>query len=274
MPARARRSTDHLSIAVPSNATDPLDRRGEAGDDVEDRRLARAVRADEPDDLAGLDREAHAVDRDDAAELHDEVGHGERRRRPAAAPRGDGHVGDRARNAQPFDDPVQTGDACFRVREPARLERGDAVGRLAQHRDRAETRQHGEPRDDVGARRHDLLEDDAAERGGRAGRGDAAPDTHAMPPTTAYWISSTEPNTLYCVNCTFVWRIDSSTPPSAAIAAATANAYTFAAMTLTPSDAAARSLLRTASRRAPTRPRRRFATSRPTITRTTSTNAP
>ena len=31
----------------------------------------------------------------------------------------------------------------------------------------------------------------------------AAPDTQAMPPTTAYWISSTEPNTLYCVNCTF-----------------------------------------------------------------------
>ena len=26
------------------------------------------------------------------------------------------------------------------------------------------------------------------------------PETHAMPPTTAYWISSTEPNTLYCVN--------------------------------------------------------------------------
>ena len=48
-------------------------RRREAGDDVEDRRLARAVRADEPDDLAGFDREAHAVDRDDTAELHDEV---------------------------------------------------------------------------------------------------------------------------------------------------------------------------------------------------------
>ena len=77
------------------------------------------------------------------------------------------------------------------------------------------------------------------------------PETHAMPPTTAYWISSTEPNTLYCVNCTFVWRIESSTPPSAAIAAATANAYSFAAMTLMPSEAAARSLLRTASRRAP-----------------------
>ena len=30
------------------------------------------------------------------------------------------------------------------------------------------------------------------------------PETHAMPPTTAYWIRSTEPNTLYCVNSTFV----------------------------------------------------------------------
>ena len=95
-----------------------------------------------------------------------------------------------------------------------------------------------------------------------------------MPPTTAYWISSTEPNTLYCVNSTFVWRIESNTPPSAAIAAATANAYTFAAMTLMPSEAAARSLLRTASRRAPARPRRRFATSTATSTSTTRTNAP
>ena len=58
------------------------------------------------------------------------------------------------------------------------------------------------------------------------------------------------------------------------MAAATANAYTFAATTPTPSDAAARSLLRTASSRAPARPRRRLATSRPTSTRMTSTNPP
>ncbi len=101
-----------------------------------------------------------------------------------------------------------------------------------------------------------------------------SPDTHAMPPTTAYWISRIEPNTLYCVNCTLGWRIDSSTPPSAAIADATENAYTFAPTTPTPSDAAARSLLRTASRRAPTRPRRMLATRKPTRTSTIKTNAP
>ena len=83
MPARARRSTDHLSIAAPSKHDRPARRRGEPGDDVEDRRLAGAVRADEPDDLTGLDREAHAVDREDAAEMDDEVGHGERGGRPA-----------------------------------------------------------------------------------------------------------------------------------------------------------------------------------------------
>ena len=44
------------------------DCRREAGDDVEQRRLARAVRADEPDDLAGLDGEADLVEGDDAAE--------------------------------------------------------------------------------------------------------------------------------------------------------------------------------------------------------------
>ncbi len=76
-----------------------------------------------------------------------------------------------------------------------------------------------------------------------------APDTQAMPPTTAYWISSTEPKTLYWPNCTLAWRSDSSTPPRAAMAAATPKAYTLAATTLTPSEAAARSLLRTASSR-------------------------
>ena len=101
-----------------------------------------------------------------------------------------------------------------------------------------------------------------------------APDTQAMPPTTAYWISSTEPKTLYWPNCTLAWRSDSSTPPSAAMAAATAKAYTLAATTLTPSEAAARSLLRTASSRIPARPRRRLATRRPTRTSTTSTKPP
>ena len=93
-------------------------RRGEAGDDVEDRRLARAVRTDEPDDLAGFDREAHAVDRDDTAELHDEIA-SPRARRGAGrrSRRRDGRVGDRRREAQPLDDAVQR---RRRVPRPAR----------------------------------------------------------------------------------------------------------------------------------------------------------
>src|SRR5262249_33808794 len=40
----------------------------EARDQVEERRLAGAVRPDQPDDLPGLDIERHVIDGDDAAE--------------------------------------------------------------------------------------------------------------------------------------------------------------------------------------------------------------
>ena len=73
------------------------------------------------------------------------------------------------------------------------------------------------------------------------------PETQAMPPITAYWTSSTEPTTPYWPNPTFDCRSDNSTPPVAAIPAATAKAYSLTPTTLMPSDAAARSLLRTAS---------------------------
>ena len=49
-------------------------------------------------------------------------------------------------------------------------------------------------------------------------------------------------------------------PPSAASAEAKPNAYSFALTTLIPSAAAARSFVRTAINRRPTRPRRTFAT--------------
>ena len=49
-------------------------------------------------------------------------------------------------------------------------------------------------------------------------------------------------------------------PPRAAMGAARANANSFATMTSMPSDAAARSLVRTASSRRPLRPRLTFAT--------------
>ncbi len=56
------------------------------------------------------------------------------------------------------------------------------------------------------------------------------------------------------------WRNEYSTPPTAAIPADRAKAYTFTPGTLIPRAAAARSLVRTASRRRPVRPRRTFDT--------------
>ncbi len=50
------------------------------------------------------------------------------------------------------------------------------------------------------------------------------PDTQAMPPITAYCTRSTDPTTPYWPNPTFACRIDRSTPPVAAMAAATAKA--------------------------------------------------
>ena len=100
------------------------------------------------------------------------------------------------------------------------------------------------------------------------------PETQAMPPITAYCTSSTEPTTPYWPNPTFVWRNDNRTPPVAAIPAATAKAYSLTPTTLMPSDAAARSLLRTASIREPTRPRRRLAAISPTTTSTMRTKPP
>ena len=58
-------------------------------------------------------------------------------------------------------------------------------------------------------------------------------------------------------------------PATAAMPAATAKAYSFTPTTLMPSDAAARSLVRTAMSRRPVRERRRLATTRPS-----ATNAP
>ena len=54
------------------------------GDEVERRRLARAVRADQADDLAWPNREADVVDRDEAAECLAAVPDREDRRARAA----------------------------------------------------------------------------------------------------------------------------------------------------------------------------------------------
>ena len=67
----------------------------EAGDHVQQRRLPRAVRADEPDHLAGSHRERDVVDRDDATEPNRDALHlqldtpGPRRGRDLDRPLGD-----------------------------------------------------------------------------------------------------------------------------------------------------------------------------------------
>ena len=61
-------------------------RRVEPADAVEQCRLAGAVRADQPEDLAFVDRERDAVERDDAAKAHRDIADFEQRRAPMRAP--------------------------------------------------------------------------------------------------------------------------------------------------------------------------------------------
>ena len=89
--ARARRGRPGASdeMSTPSRSTASRVGLGEAGDQVEQRRLAGAVVADEPDDLAGAHVEVDAVDRDDAAEAPAQAqAPTAPGRRPAAARRG------------------------------------------------------------------------------------------------------------------------------------------------------------------------------------------
>ena len=65
--------------AVAGEREAPFGRLVEAGDAVEDRRLAGAVRADQRGDVAAPDSEGKGVDRDEAAEPHGEVFDGQER---------------------------------------------------------------------------------------------------------------------------------------------------------------------------------------------------
>ena len=78
-PARLRARADRRASDRPSRRIVPV-ARCEAGDRVDQGRLAGAVGADQTDDLAGCDRQGHAVERDDAAVAHAE------RPRPRASP--------------------------------------------------------------------------------------------------------------------------------------------------------------------------------------------
>src|SRR5262249_32867318 len=80
-PARAIRSGRRAGGARPVERTVTAARGQEAREEVEARRLAGAVGADQADDGAGVDGEADAVDGREAAEVHAEIldvkqGHG------------------------------------------------------------------------------------------------------------------------------------------------------------------------------------------------------
>ncbi len=169
---------------------------------------------DEPDDFAGLDREAHAVDRNDATELHDEIADRERHRRtPHRADRRD--RGPRRRRA---------GSAAPRSTRRSAADRSSAWPSARDHNaampSGACRNTRIAPRPEITAS-HDTMSVPDGTMCWKTTLPSAVgapvaltmPDTHAMPPTTAYWINSTDPKTLYCENSTFVWRIESNTPP-------------------------------------------------------------
>ena len=222
IPARARRSTDHPSMGAPSKLTEPDRGRREAGDDVEQRRLPGAVRSDEPDHLARLDLEADGVEGDDAAEgdgdvVHREGGGGRPWGRAAA-----GGASGRGRGS--WNGAVTRCAArAHRAAVPSGAWRSTVTApnadRIANHE------MMSVPSGTTFSKRR------APSAPGAPTAAATAPETQATPPTTAYWISSTEPKTLYWPNCTLAWRNDSSAPPRAAMAAATPKAYTLAATT-------------------------------------------
>ena len=73
MPRRTRLAADTPASGWPSNVIVALRRLGEPGDDVDQRRLAGAVGADEEAQLALLDRQVDAVDGLEAVEVDDDA---------------------------------------------------------------------------------------------------------------------------------------------------------------------------------------------------------
>ncbi len=87
MPRWARRCTGRRLTSSPCSCTRAVVGPEHAEHAVEERRLAGAVRADQPDALALLDREVEVVEGDDAGERLADVGGLERRRSRCSPPR-------------------------------------------------------------------------------------------------------------------------------------------------------------------------------------------
>ena len=83
MPMCASRHAGRPSSDCPRNVIVPLDRRHEARHGVEERRLARAVRADDTDDPVGSNGQRNTVESNDAFEAHIDPGDLENYRRDA-----------------------------------------------------------------------------------------------------------------------------------------------------------------------------------------------
>ena len=69
MPRRAASAGPCITTGTPSMRMVPESAPMDPGEDLHQRRLARAVLADEADDLAGRHVEVHAIERDDAGKL-------------------------------------------------------------------------------------------------------------------------------------------------------------------------------------------------------------
>ena len=134
MPRRATRSTRRAEQALPVEAELARVRLVQTRHDVEERRLPRAVRPDQPDDLAGVDVQGDVVDRHDAAEPARDVANFEQRHR-AGTLRQRCRVGHR----QAADEPLTDVDGREAVDQVAAGEQRHVVG--------------GTEGDDVGRRR-------------------------------------------------------------------------------------------------------------------------
>ena len=87
MPRRATASGRLPSMRSPSNAMVPPGGLPVPSDGREKGRLARAVAADQPDELTVLDVETHVADRDDSAESHFQIDDIEQGHRQASSAR-------------------------------------------------------------------------------------------------------------------------------------------------------------------------------------------
>ena len=178
MPARARRAGLHdrpvIADAVEA-ATRPSLGLVKPVTRVDERGLAGAVRADEPDHLARLDAEAHAVDRDDGAEPHGEVldlERGRAHRRSAAASTSC------SRRRRAPESKAQLADAPLVVEHDAR----DAVRVQDHDEDQRDAAEGDEPRAEI-----DPVERDRSRGRLRPSRfpPNTAPSTQPTPPATA-----------------------------------------------------------------------------------------